>query len=331
MKRSNSKETSMTKSILNKILFEGSPRSVKAKKHIFYSFILKGMSIVIGLIFVPLLLDYLDKERYGIWLIISSVLMWFSFFDIGLGNGLRNKLTIAIARNEHQLAKKYVSTTYAMVILTFLGILLIFYILNPFLPWERIFNTSLVGRNELKLIMYIVFTFFILRFIFQIIGKIYKAFQRPAISSSFGPLGNLLALIIIFSLVKLDSTGSLLVLTIVLSFVPLLVLIGFSFYAFTHEYKFLRPSLKDIDFSHAKDLLELGFRFFLLQVASIILFSTSNIIITQIFSPIEVDLPPNIVIHAKLELHAYEPLEQVVCIPKNYAVGTDCIPCASSR
>ncbi len=101
------------------LLFKGSERSKLAKKQILYSFFLKGISVAIGLMFVPLLLNYLDAERYGVWLTLTSIVGWFTFFDIGLGNGLRNRLTEALAEDKHQLAKEYVSTTYAIITLIF--------------------------------------------------------------------------------------------------------------------------------------------------------------------------------------------------------------------
>lgn len=60
--------------------FKGHERTVKAKKNIVLSFMIKGISIVIGFVFVPLILGYLDPERYGIWLTLSSIVTWFTFF-----------------------------------------------------------------------------------------------------------------------------------------------------------------------------------------------------------------------------------------------------------
>ena len=77
--------------VVNKLISffsKGSERSILAKKQILYSFVLKAVSILIGLLFVPLLLNYLDAERYGIWLTLTSIVGWFTFFDAGLGNGL---------------------------------------------------------------------------------------------------------------------------------------------------------------------------------------------------------------------------------------------------
>jgi O-antigen/teichoic acid export membrane protein len=79
------------------ILNNGNVRSVKAKKNIIASFGIKGISIIIGFIFVPLLIDYLGTFEYGIWITLGSIVGWINYFDIGLGNGLRNKFTEALA------------------------------------------------------------------------------------------------------------------------------------------------------------------------------------------------------------------------------------------
>ncbi|GAH31869.1 unnamed protein product, partial [marine sediment metagenome] len=85
---------------IKNVLSTGHPRSIRAKKNIFASFGLKGISILISFLLVPLVLNYIDITKYGIWLTLSSIIGWFGFFDIGLGNGLRNKFAEAIAKDQ---------------------------------------------------------------------------------------------------------------------------------------------------------------------------------------------------------------------------------------
>ncbi len=84
-------------------LNKGHIRSIGAKKNIFASFVIKGSSIIVGLFLVPLTINYLSPTKYGIWITLSSIIGWFSFFDIGLGNGLRNKFTEAVSNGKHEL------------------------------------------------------------------------------------------------------------------------------------------------------------------------------------------------------------------------------------
>ncbi|HPL19348.1 MAG TPA: LPS biosynthesis flippase, partial [Spirochaetota bacterium] len=50
---------------------------------------------------------------------------------------------------------------------------------------------------------------------------------------------------------------------------------------FHGKYIQLRPSVRTVRLSHAGLLLGLGIKFFTIQISGLILFSTSNVIITQ--------------------------------------------------
>ena len=273
----------MIPKILKKFI-EGSQRSKLAKKHIIYSLLLNVISVVIGLIFVPLLLNYLDSERYGIWLTLTSIVGWFTFFDAGLGNGLRNKLTEAFANENTILAKEYISTTYAIIGLIFIVVLVLFYIVNPLLNWAQILNTSTVPSNELSVLALIVFTFFFLRFILNLIGIILMADQRPAYNRVLGPIINLISFLIIFILSK-TTEGDLVIMGFVMSVVPVIVLFIASVLLFNTRYKLIKPKFKSIKWLHTNSLMGLGLKFFIIQIATLIMFTSSNIIITQVLGP----------------------------------------------
>ncbi|MDQ2719833.1 MAG: oligosaccharide flippase family protein [Bacteroidota bacterium] len=269
------------------LINKGHDRSVKAKKNIIASFFIKGISIAISLILVPLTINYVNPTQYGIWLTLSSIIGWFAFFDIGFGNGLRNKFAEAIAKGEHELARIYLSTTYAILGIIVITLLLIFFCINPFLNWSVILNTPSNMAGELSILALLVFSFFCLQFVLQLITTIITANQQPAKASFFNLLGSLLSLTIIFILTKTTS-GNLIYLALSLGFTPILVLTASSMWFYRHDYKRYAPSIKYVRFNCAPDLMSLGIKFFLLQIAGVILYQTSNIIIAQLFGPGEV-------------------------------------------
>ena len=271
-----------------KLSLKGNTRGVKAKRHIIYSFALQGASVLIGLLYIPLLLDYLTQEKYGIWLTLTSILGWFSFFDIGLGNGLRNKLAEALAVGDYKLGQKYVSTTYALLIVIFGGVLLLFHGVNYFVDWNVILNTVEMDKTELYLLSSIVFTFFIIRFVVQLISVIYLADQKPAITKLITTTGNLLAFSVVFLLTRISSQSDLILLGSIISSIPVLVLLIITIFSFNGRYRYLKPSIRGIDLKLSNGLINLGFRFFFLQITAIIVFSTSNVFITQFYGPEEV-------------------------------------------
>jgi O-antigen/teichoic acid export membrane protein len=266
---------------------QGNQRSINAKKNILIIAILKGCSIAISLFLVPITIHYVNPTRYGIWLTLSSIVGWFSFFDVGLGNGLRNKFAEAVAIGKHDLARVYVSTTYAILAIIISVILLIFCSINPFLNWPRLLNTPADMGGELRILALIVFGFFCLQFVLRLITTIITANQQPAKASVFDFLGSLFSLSIIYILTKTTS-GNLIYLGTVFSFTPVVVLTASSLWFYTHKYKLYAPSLKFVKFKFARDLMNLGIKFFIIQMASVILYQTSNVIIAHLFGPEQV-------------------------------------------
>jgi O-antigen/teichoic acid export membrane protein len=272
---------------IKSFLTEGHQRSVNAKKNILNSLIIKGLSIVISLFGVPLTIHYINPTQYGVWITLSSIIAWFGFFDIGFGNGLRNKLAESIAKGDYEMAKVYVSTTYAILSIIISFVLILFFVINPFLNWTKILNTPAEMAGELSLLALIVFVFFCLQFVLQLITTIMTADQHPAKASFFNFLGSLFAIIIIFILTK-TTNGNLLYLGIVFGSTPVLVLTASSIWFYTHEYRRFAPAFRFVKFAFAKDLMSLGLKFFMIQIAVVILYQTSNIIIAQLFGPMQV-------------------------------------------
>jgi O-antigen/teichoic acid export membrane protein len=269
-------------SLIKKNLASGQYRSIKVKKNIFASLIIKGSSIIVSLILVPLTINYVDPSRYGIWLTLSSIVAWLSFFDIGLTQGLRNKFAEAKSANNDSIAQIYVSTTYALLCIIFFSIWILFLISNHFLNWSKILNLSENINSELTILATIVFTYFCLSFILKIINTILLADQQTAKSAFIDLLGQVFSLVLIYVLVR-TTEGSLIKLGISLCTSPIIVLLGANLLLFRGQYAKYRPSISKVRFYYARSLFNLGFLFFLISFASIVQYQTANIIISRNF------------------------------------------------
>jgi O-antigen/teichoic acid export membrane protein len=210
-----------------------------------------------------------------------------SLFDIGLGHGFRNKFAEAIAQKSDALAKTYVSTTFVLLSIIIVCVLVVFFVVNPFLNWSQILNTSAETQQTLSLLAVIIFCFFALRFIFNIVTSVLLADQKSSLVDLISVLGSILSLLIILAIMQIGER-SLLYLGLALSASPVLVLLVSCFIVFSGKYAKYSPSLKFVDFKQSKNLMGLGFMFFIPQICSMIIFSTSNVIISQLFSPTEV-------------------------------------------
>ncbi|MBU3928637.1 MAG: oligosaccharide flippase family protein [Bacteroidetes bacterium] len=273
--------------IVKEFFTKGHPRSLRAKKNITVSFITKGISIIISFLIVPLTLGYVGKVEYGIWMTISSIINWFVFFDIGLGNGLRNKLAEALAKNDKELARTYISSVFAIIsvigIILFLG----FFVAANFISWNNVLNTNLVSNHELFVIVVMVFFFFCLTFIFGLVSSILQAMQRYAINDILGLIAQSAGLIAIFILVK-TTNGSLFYLCLVYGSKTAVVMVIAAFVLFFGSLKKLRPSIAYVNMKKALPLLNLGVKFFLNQILYLIVTQTSVILVVQFFGPEDV-------------------------------------------
>ncbi|MEA3443226.1 MAG: polysaccharide biosynthesis protein, partial [Bacteroidota bacterium] len=184
--------------IISNLITSGNSRSVKAKKNIIYSFVIRGVSMLTTLFLVPITLGYVTEVEYGIWITLSTFIIWFSIFDVGLGNGLRNKFAEAIAKKDTNLARTYVSTTYAGLTIIFGAVLIIFLGIFPFVNWNLLFQAGDENSNNIRILVLILFVFFTIRFILQLISTLLIADQRPAIASLIDPITNLIVLVIIY-------------------------------------------------------------------------------------------------------------------------------------
>ncbi len=267
-----------------RMFFEGTPRSIQTKQNIVGLFLLRGISVAINFVLVPLTLTYLSKDKYGIWLTMSSILAWVMWLDVGLGNGLRNRFALALAHGDKKLARSYVSTTYLFVGLISLALFLAFMAIQPLLSWSGILNAPPALNAELTQLAVIVFLFFCIRLVAGLIGTILVADQQPALSSVMEVLINAFSLVAIFVLVKTVPESLFWLGTCMTGIMVVVPLMG-NFWLFRGKYREYAPSFRFVQVVHARGLINIGSQFFVLQLAGLVLFTSANIIITQLSGP----------------------------------------------
>lgn len=275
------------KNFKDKIL-SGDPRTLLAKKNILGSLGLKAIDVLIDLVLVPLALSYLTQTNYGIWLTINSMVVWFNLLDVGLTHGLRNKLAVAIARNDHHLIKSYTSTAYTVITLICIVIASICYLTVPFINWNFVLNVDGIANSELMSIMLIVLTSFILNLLFKTITSIFLAKQLSVLVSLVNTIGKISITIALIASIYFAEANNLVLFATIYSFLPLLVLVVFTLILFSNKYKSFRPSIRYYEFSKVKEIMNLGISFFIIQIGATILFMTDNLIISHLFHPAEV-------------------------------------------
>jgi O-antigen/teichoic acid export membrane protein len=246
--------------------------------------IFTGMARVIGLlatlITVPLTYSYLGPERYGLWMVLISIISVMGFADLGIGNGLMNAVSEAYGKDDRSLAKEYVTSAFVMM----LGIAAILTAAGAagysFVPWMRLFNvTSGAVAAEGARAFLVLFCWFVLSIPLGVVTRTQAGLQQgyfPQIVGAFGSIVSLLALLLV---IALHGSLALLVLASTFGAVAATVLNGWLLF---REHPWLLPSWHAYRRSSADKILKLGLLFFVLQCAFAVSYSSDNIVIAQV-------------------------------------------------
>lgn len=266
--------TTMITNSRNKMLF----------LNILFSGFLKIVGLLTSLVIVPITINYLNNEVYGIWMTITSILYWITTFDIGLGNGMRNYLAEALATNDTKLGKKYISTT--MLLLSLIALSMAIVLLYPLITinFNSFFNTNAIAGNELRMAVVIAVGFTLMNFVLKNIGMIFVAMQKYAINDLLSISGNVIALILIYILTKV-TTGNLVLVVLAYTMTSCVAFLLAAIPLFW-KHPELKPSLRFFDKSLGKKIVGKGFGFFVIQISScLVIFGAANFFITQSCGP----------------------------------------------
>jgi O-antigen/teichoic acid export membrane protein len=243
------------------------------KKNIFQSLIFKVIAMALGVILVPIVLHYLGKEKYGIWVTLTVVFNWFGFFDFGIGNGLRNMLSEANAKGNFKLAKELVSTSYVLISLIFFFLFAIIVIFSPFANWYKIFNIGSSFNENFNLLILFLAGGFSFSFILRLLAPIFFANQHAARKYMADTISTVISFILIVTVTKI-AKDSLSVLLIIYAFSPLVVYGLASIYFFNKDYKTIKPSIKSINFKLSRSIVGMGTQFLIIQLSALFLQSS---------------------------------------------------------
>lgn len=265
-----------------------SKREKRLKLTVIFNVLLRVVNIFVGLVLVPMLLFFLGKEKYGVWVTISVVVNWLNIFDIGLGQGLKLKLTEAFSLNKISIVKKLISSTYFLVALISLAIVLIFFIGNFIFSWSQLLNINDDFNVETNYSINILILFFFLVFLTKLIGVVYSALQLPFVDNIIKTVSQVSFLLLIVIFNYLDIRSSLIIVSL-FSIVPLFLLyLLVNIHFFKFKSPSLLPKLKNVSKESIQDVFKPGISFFIIQIGCIVLYSTDNLIILNLLSATDV-------------------------------------------
>ncbi len=257
------------------------------KKNISLGLFFKVLNLGIVYFTIPFLLKYLGNEKYGVWVTIFSVVNILFFVDLGIVNGLKTKLSEALSLGKQKIAQEYISTAYISIF----SISILFFLVGFFVI-QNINLTSLLNidngitEDNLKQVFLITLIFIVFNFFLSIYKPLYSAINKSAkVELSLLLYQLSIFCLIYYSIQNLQS--SLQNVAIYYGISNLIISLLFSYFFFK-ERQHLIPSFMFFNKNKIKELMSLSIDFFIIQLSMIIIFTTDNLLISNLLGPKEV-------------------------------------------
>jgi O-antigen/teichoic acid export membrane protein len=243
----------------------------------------KAAAMASSFLSIPLMISYLGPEKFGVWSTLLSIISWIVFFDLGIGNGLRNKVTESLAKGEKDKARQYTSTAYMVIGLIALTLWILLTAMSHYISWQSVFNTNAVSEYSLRKTIQIAAFFILLNLWLGLVAALLSAIQRTSMVALGQLVSNLLVLLYLFVFCLKTPNGSIGNLAIVYGISLVISNLLLSVWLYQRHAE-LRPHVH-INALQLRPLLSLGVQFFIIQLAALIIFTTDKMLITQIFGP----------------------------------------------
>jgi len=240
----------------------------------------KAIALLTSLVTVPLTYRYLGPERYGIWMVLLSIIAAMNFADLGIGNGLMNAISEAYGKDDHRQAREHITSALVLMLAIAAVLAISGAVAYPFLPWMRMLNVkSIAAAQEGAEAFLVLYASFILNIPLGVISRAQSGLQKGYAAQIVGAITSVLSLGAILIVIALHA--SLVWLVSALTFAGIIAALLNAWILF-REHPWLLPRWHAYSATSARKIFNLGIMFFVLQCAFTLAYTSDNIVIDQI-------------------------------------------------
>lgn len=250
------------------------------------TFILKGIAISLGLVSIRVYLGYFEnKSVLGLWFTILALLNWILNFDIGIGNGLRNRLASSYAISNKRESRELISTAYIILGIFSVFMFILGYLIIGMTNWNTLLNveSNYVSNRTLIITIRILFSGISLQFWLKTITSILLSVQRNILANIPGLLTSIMMVLFLLTFRFNSPVNALYAVSIanVISInVPLILVTTLTFRKLLKGYS---PQFSLYNKMLSSKILKMGGVFFFIQLALLFINSTNEWLISSLF------------------------------------------------
>lgn len=249
------------------------------------SFIYKGINVLLSFLLVRYTIQYAGEEIYGLWVTILAFLTWFSVIESGVSNSFRNQITSYFSERNYEAIKKHIAMAYKSLSIIYVSMAATFVLIIFTTPFHTLFQSDQIVNTQFALSISVIIYF--LYFIFFYLNNVLLATHQAEKTYLFLIIQNATILLCLLLLNQSSIEANLNLICLIYTLCPLLSWLLLNLFSFNKFLKKIRPTL--FHFQASKNpFKELNPSFFVLQLFTLLIYSTDNIIILNYMGGIEV-------------------------------------------
>ena len=250
------------------------------------SFFFRILGMLFNFLTIPITLRILKSNEYGIWVTIFSLVSWVTLMDVGIGSGFRIKFTEEITKKDFKEAAKYLQTFYLSTSILALVFTIIIFVFYGIFDFKKILNFK--SDSDLDLIFLIAFLSTNLLFLLKNISAILLSIHKSSTNNFILFLNNISVFFLIFFGEKLIGLNFIKIACIYL-LTPVFIYAISNLFVFKKYLPWFKENIyKWNENYYLNNILNLGWKYFVIQMAIIVVFSSNNLIISKLLGSSEV-------------------------------------------
>jgi O-antigen/teichoic acid export membrane protein len=243
-------------------------------------FLARGVSMLAGLFTLPLTVRYLGKLEYGVWITISTTVLMFNMLDLGIANTLTNFISEAYAKSDTAKAKQYYATAFWLTVLIVIGVGFVSAAAWPFISWGKVLSISdpvLIHQSSDCAAISVVFLLICLPL--NLANRVLAGYQQMHIVNYFQMANSVVGLFAIVAAIFAHGT----IVTLMLAYCAAMLIGSFTLNIWIQLFDkpWIRPHPRHASLAIANSLFREGILFFVIQLTTIVVFNSDNLVISH--------------------------------------------------
>lgn len=243
----------------------------------------KGLAVALSLVTVPIALQYLGTERYGLWATVTSLVAMLVFADLGIGNGMLNAIARASGRDDPAAIRRAIAAGVTAVALVSAVLLTLFLLAWSLVNWAHVFSVQTQAHGgEVALAVLVLVVIFALNMPVSIIQKLQYGMQQGRWVSVSQACAAVLSLALTLAVVRLDLGLVGMVGCFLLAALLADVIVGGIFLS---RRRAIIPRRQDWNSTEFRGMFKVGLGFLALQLGVALCYASDNLILARLMGP----------------------------------------------